>query len=546
MFRDYYDRVNSTLIQESFFNWDYLDLIDYQLDDSPVDEAPSIIGKYESALWGEEIPKVDQGDALLLLSPLKPNDHILLRLTIHFFLACCKSTYTKSNYPAIFKDFLRLYMDKLLSDGEALPYSLLQKSLYWLIVKFPKERHEVSKTLFDGLSSSKSLMETACTLSQIMAQKTTLAIFNENQYSLFFEHLYNIDTAPHDAKFWHGIYLQFLESGAIDSPTAKKTIKKKICDFILKHLGNFDYHYEQIELLKTRDWMDEFDYANEDYKRLDGELEIANNKANEEMISIPVEFPEKSKTQIEGCIKINDDQYSKLLPSEQIKLLCSSIEVIKKEKIDQHLEEEKYSLSHAFTNHYLDGDGKVINYGEMGEHDLGILESRQFIESITVPLVLSVYYMPFRKHFKEDESAQNLVKERLRGGTLSKYIDKATLEQAILLFLSGDYKQSIPHLIPLFESSLRQYFKSRGLNTFKKRGKGEVIGLAGLLQGNDFVATLKEIIDEDYIFTLQYFFAEKHGPNIRYHLLHDGNFDICNGSNAVYGALQIVRLFLTF
>lgn len=519
--------------------------------DNYTDLSYKVFRKYGSAVRSKN-PKiiVDEEDAEFIEAIFKESDNILVRAYESYLLASCKKYYKQSQLVKIVKEYIELYFQNVtsLTGGCALHNMLVL--LRWCVYKFTQEKLAIADKLYDYLMKDKlGDIRSLSIIGGIINKIDTDWFFTSSQYLNLYKKFIPIKTVDKAiVRFYYYQINSFLKLRFPKDILEK--IKKDLCDYSICNVKTFEDTCAQIELQKIRECMDELkSYSDADYAIIDKRLEAANNSILEKLETHQIVLDKKTNKLLENCLERQEEKYSKLTNTDKIKQLLFETYPLSMAKIKKSIAKDVDFPFNMFPTRMLDETGRVINYKKMAEEEIFSLKAIQYIGR-KVDVYMTLCFCPFNKAFVNDDGAKKLIFEVLNNNILVSEYQVEILQELFIDFFSADYRHSVYSIVEEFESSLRFFFKNKGLNIKKRDGSGDVISLTNIFNNykkNSYRDEFLKYIDEDYYFTLKWFLTDKYGFDFRDKIAHRlSSKKLYNTNLAIFTVLQIFRLYFGF
>lgn len=544
----YLEDFNRDITEKEFDDW-YIDDLFFSYKNGEIDDdIASIIRKYFSIDYKRIA--VNDSDAKLILECYDNQYNVLLRTVLDYLLAC--SHYReKSNLVEDCKEYISMYFERILEIHGGLPAHDLERVLKWTVCKYPLEKPNIGKLIFDNIISKKYKTFRYFSLSEyLLRDKELSTIMTLRQYIEILDVYYVLKPEPSEIYLYSQIYNAYLKYLKTADKTGYKSFLKKYVDFVFNNMDLIDDHTKQTELQKVRQYMDLLKtFSDEEYLFIDKELERVNKKQLEELQTITIGLPEEKNKKIREFIQKNEKIYKSLNSVDKIRRLMVDAIPISLAGLKAELEDEKRRPLAIFKENILDSDGRVINYDELDANQELSLKSTQRI-GIQIELFFDMVFSPFYRTFKIDLDAESFINEVMSNNEMIDSTRSELISKLFVSFFAGDYEHSVFDIVLELEESLRYYFKSQGLNTFKRDGSRDVIGLNNIFndfKNNSYRDKLFERIDEDYYFTLKWFLTDEYGFDLRDKISHRlKSQNLYKTKFAIYIVLQIFILYCGF
>lgn len=474
--------------------------------------------------------------------------NVFIRCLLSFLLACSKNHYKNSNLVADCEELIKLYFEHIHTFKEKSPVHILERVIRWTLFKFPISREDISNLLFSYITSGdKTFIRYSSTLHYLLNSKGFLIFLPEQLQSLF-EYFYTTKVEQNEFYYYYEFFNRLVARITDINPKTKKMYFKYIVDFVLKNICFMDQWTKQIELQKVLDMMDFAKcYSDEDYYLVRDELEKANKACQERLTYHDFKAPKHIVDQISEKKKEFYSFLEHFKNDEKIIIVLDYISVFHIEQLKKDISVMKQGVFAIFKENVLDADGRVINYKDLDSKQQFSLDASTHIKTY-VSIMIEMILQPFFVLFEFDEEAEKLIKTLLNkcDSIANAKIDR--IFKLLSLFFTKDFENSVYGLVLEFEDILRNYFKRKKLNIYKKDGSRDLIGLGNIFNNNDtnkFRDTLLEIIDEDYYFTLKWLLTDEYGFGLRDKISHSINSeDLFNNIYSIFAVLYIFKLIL--
>lgn len=337
---------------------------------------------------------------------------------------------------------------------------------------------------------------------------------------------------------------------SLDKKVAKRT-RMLLCKFAIEHIDSLSDHFKQIELQLVLEWMSESTdlFEESQFVMVRNEIESANQRAISRLQSFRYDLPKDLQKKANEEIDKQTGLFIKMDSATKIDCFLMNIPPVRKAQIIQQMEDAKKQsvFGQFFETHYMDREGRIINYKKLPEEDMFAVKAEEFINrhiSITMPFYLNPFFRAFPSG---DEKALEYTKSFLSQSSIPLSRDVESKAKLFQEYFERKFEDSVAEIIMSFESDLRGYFKRCGFDVHRKNRPQDVVSLSTFLNHNPenrFRDKLCETIDDDFYFTLEYFLTNEYGFALRDRLSHDGNIrEVGRTLEGIYCAAMIIKLY---
>lgn len=347
-------------------------------------------------------------------------------------------------------------------------------------------------------------------------------------------------------------YIELAEFCIIYNKNSKDS-KIKYIDIILNTFNDLNDQWFQGKLQKCRDYIKDTNYHMDRLLDIENRIEMMGEKAIGMMKEIRIPFPPEITKQIEEFCKSREVLLNK--KTNISKLIWYFFEFYPFKKTDlvsfENDVEKESVFKGMFNTIYYNTHGEVINYVDLTDEEKDTLKCKNgfLVQSQILDLTVC---RPFYNSFKMDDDVKQFIigfskNNKMidaKNGWDKKFVDY------LFDILGSKIDDMIQKVLPLFENSLRFYFKNEGLY-IKKTKSDDYINLGDIftsLSGvNQYRDKLLEIIDEDYYWMMCYLLTDRlgfNGRNVNLHGADDPNYS--RSFPAYYTCVLIFRMFIPF
>lgn len=508
-------------------------------------EMAELFKKYNSAFFGKDKIELSEDDYLIVCKNLNEDDHLFIKAFEHYLIANSKGHYNESLFCAFVNEYIDLYFANISLTEYGWAIHNLERLLCWCSIKFPKGKKDVYSKLYayveNGDPFNIKYLFIAVYFIDTMPKDDSIHI------DAIYKKYMNIDTVDDkNIYFYYDCFKSFLKFYKLDN-SMKKIVKRDIVNFTLKHIESFDNLHIQTEFQIIRKYMDELkDYQDSDYSLIDNYLEKANKDALSKLQSIDIELPDEQKQIVDKELDRISNKFKDMDSINQIDYLMIETTPFSIEEIKKIIEKEKKSPFSFINKHFLDSEGRVINFDVLNEKQEFSLNAG-WVCNTTCEFYLKFLYSVFLKHFTIDDGFKNYLNKIFTNNKMVSDERAKLLYDQFIEFFGGDYKHSVFDIVYEFEESLRYYLKNCGLNIKKKDGSGDLISINNIFNDNlknGFRDKLLEIIDEDYYFTFKWLLTDKYGLGLRDKSAHRiKSVNLYRTMPAIYAVIHIFRIY---
>ena len=332
-----------------------------------------------------------------------------------------------------------------------------------------------------------------------------------------------------------------------------KESKIKYINIILQILPDLNDPHLQGKVQKCRDYIKDTNYGVDKLLDVEHQIELMGQKASNLMQEIKIPLPTDAINKLDNLTSKRLEILGKMSNLDKLKWYIVEVHPFTKTELLEFEKgiEEKSIFAKFCKTIYYDNKKEVINYVDLSKDDEETLKCRSGFHVLTEFLEFTVC-RPFYKSFVLDKEVERYIVNFSKN---NKMIDSKNGWDLKFVNYFSDLLNSktddlIQKVLPLFENSLRYYFKNEGLYT-RKSNSNDFINLGDVFNGfdkpNRFRDKLLETIDEDYYWMLCYLLTNRLGFNARNANLHgvdDPNFS--RSFTAYYACVLIFRLYIAF
>ena len=545
------ETINSQLCGKPINDWNIGDL--FWTFSAEKDAYTVIIDRYHIRPTTTKF-KLEDNEAEYILSIYDSKLHVLTRCVLSYFISQ-SNFHSESKLADDCTELIQDYFDNVGLSGGSVPIHDLITVIRWTAFKFPDLKAHIRELLLEGIlfaegPNQKGLLERFSLACYLIKESDICSLLTQEDFKQIYEKYYVSRTDDIHVLLYFDYYRYYLEYFKNKDKKEYRYFLKKYCDYALNCIPLLKDHLA-IEIYQSvRKYMDELkEYSDADYAKVDSFLEKSGKDLLEGMQEITIKLPDNTINQLNEFTKTQKSVFDSLENDKKLEKLINEIEPVSVSRICEQIENRKAGLIEGCNDSVIDEDGKVIFYSRLNEKEAFSLRANEFIR-IWVGLQCQLLLYPFFNSFKLDESAKNCIQSVLNNNPLVPTHKIEEMVELIEDFFSQDFKHSVYNICEEFEDCLRQYFKSEGMNIYKRDGSGDYIGLNNIFNDNEtnsFRNKLLETIDEDYYFTLKWFLTDEYGFGLRNQVAHRyKSKDLYKRELSIFACLQIIRLLWGF
>lgn len=527
------NKFNETNFSNLQFTKQFRFLYDEILDDN-------LFSKYEGVIWGNDV-NVSVEDAFIFQGCLEHSYHILIEIYLVILIRSCKDERLSIDSLSYYKKSIDWYFENN-KDHDNIPTASLDFIIKKMIHLEKSFKNEILEYFFNACKTSDYKICVFYVVSILMRNHDICIKMKEYDYTFFID---LIDVEVIDIYNIFNFYVNLI-SIYTDNIT-NKAIKRKLCEFVYAHLYDFEDRFAHSKLPLILEFMADVRFDQQSIIDIQVYLKKLNTNALSQLQQHSIKIPDEMIIQFNKHIKEIKDKYISFSNNKKIIEMLIGISPVTKKDINAGLKVEDESLFGMIRRNVLDSTGKLINYKELNEiEEYSLRSSPHILDKVNI--LLDLYYRTFLDVYDNsnvEEELKDIFGENTLIGSNINYFIKFVKD-----FLSGEYLYTFSQLIIFFESSLRNYFETKGLNIMKGSKPSDVIGLSGFFNyrdNNQFRDILLETIDEDYYFILTWLLTDEYGMNFRGKIFHGiNNLTMPSSTIAVYTSILIIRFFIAF
>ncbi len=533
------DLLNRNLNLIEFTEW-YFDFLG-QLKKEEYGYLATVYAKYRSSFYDHQGVIVSDEDANYLKANASPSDHILIKAYDGFLISRCPSSRNDQSLMAACTEYLKLLFVKSAEIKNGLPLANAETILKWTLVSHPEYRSRFSGVVAPLLCSS-DLLFCLAFLSRLATDDDLCSLLTSDMYKEIIGRAEVLSNLPENNIERAYRYI----STFLPKPKSpQKPIKKLLCEIMLRFHSRMDDRFLFTELHNVRDYMDALNqYNDSDYQIIDEEIERLKKSASESVSPLTIAFPKNPQEEILRAKEKSERKLETRNSIGKLVFLLQQTSPLSYGQLQEAVENGKSILDAIGNTLYICADGTPINYKPLSQDELFSVKTREFIE-MSIGLYEFAVFAPFKSSFVFDEQVRLYIFECVKNSALCPAGLAERFTNLIGKALIGKPDGAMYQIIPFMERGFREYFKSEGLNIYKRNGKHEYIGWGDIFSNkkvNPYRDKLLETIDESFYFTLHWLMTDKYGFQLRNKLAHflDSDFDSLERSPVVFYSIVLL------